>query len=278
MVVQHRGRELKLRDLTDREYDEASRLARIKGPSIEVCPTCGGHEEEIPDSGGVRAFQGSTYTLWGTEHECECKAQIALRSRYLLSGIGEQYWGLDWETNFDGSQEARDFVSGYLDKWESYKRHGWGVEFGGPLGVGKTFAATHIGKTLIQRNQKVYFIPFVEMVSAFEKQNGHDLEARIRDTTYVIIDELLPAISERQRDFYATRFEAVIRHRTNYNLPTIITTNIGQDELHEEYPRIYSLLAAKQSRIDMSGEDVRHGKVQLEMMELVANDEVRPIT
>lgn len=278
MVVQHRGETLQLRDLSDAEYDEASQLARIGGPSLGICPTCDGGLAEIPGSNGVKDFQSGTYRFRGEEYECECKAQIALRARYLLAGIGDQYWGLDWERDFDGSQEARSFVAKYLDNWESYKRHGWGVEFGGPLGVGKTFAATHMGKVLIKQNQKVYFIPFVEMVSAFEKQNGNDIEDRIRNTTYVILDELRPAVSERQRDFYATRFEAVIRHRTNYNLPTFITTNVDQDDLHDEYPRIYSLLAAKQSRIDMSGEDVRAGKIQFENMELIENHERRPIT
>lgn len=278
MVIRHQGETLQLRDLTDDEYDAAARLARIDGTPLDTCITCGGSLVEIPESNGVKVFESKKYRFLGNEYECECKAQIALRARYLLANIGDQYWGLDWDRDFDGSQEARDFVSHYLDKWSSFKRHGWGVEFGGPLGVGKTFAATHIGKALIQRNQKVYFIPFVEMVSAFEKHNGYDIEERIRNTTYVIIDELRPAISDRQREFYATRFEAVIRHRTNFNLPTIITTNVSQDDLYQEYPRIYSLLAAKQSRIEMSGEDVRLGKVKIENMELIENDEVRLIT
>jgi DNA replication protein DnaC len=272
------GSELKLRRLSDPEYVEAERMARASGKSLDVCPTCKGREEEIPGSGGEKRFVSRTYRLWGEEYPCHCQGQIALFARYLVANIGEQYMRLNW-ADYTGSQEVRENVAMYLDKWQDFKVHGMGVEFGGKgLGVGKTFGATHIGKELIKRGQKVFFVPFVEMVSAFEKDNAEELEARMRDTTYLILDELLPPFSDRQHQFYAFRLEALIRHRTNHNLPTIITTNLTVDELLTHYPRTYSLLAAKQLRIDMTGEDARKGRVAEENLELVANGEVRPIT
>lgn len=266
----------KLRRLSDEEWSRANALAR-KVP-LERCPTCGSKPEVIPDSGGETHSSVGTFRYRGKEYECDCKLQRMLRTRYLVANIGDQYHVLDWN-DFSGSPEVTDVVNDYIENWESFSAQGFGLEFGGAgLGTGKTWAAVHIGKELIKRRQEVYFIPFVEMVSAFHRDDGTEIEDRICQTPYVILDEISPAVSDRQREFFAFRFEAVIRHRTNYNLPTIITTNLGEDELHEIYPRVYSLLAAKQVRVDMAGEDAREGIVAKENLELIANDERRPIT
>lgn len=272
MRVKLDGNELRLRKLTDDEYYEANAIAtQIKSKGLTYCPTCkakfNDEEETLP----------TVYKYRGDLHTCDCQAQIALFARYLLAGIPEEYMRLDWQ-DYDGSPEAREFVDNYLAKWSNYRDHGFGAEFGGPnMGIGKTFAATHIGKEMVKRRQKVYFIPFVEMVAAFERDNANEIEDKIRMTPYVILDDIMPPVSERQKNFYHTRFEAIIRHRTNYNLPTIITTNLTSEQLISYYPRTYSLLAAKQKRIDMDGEDFR-GHIGLENMELAENGEVRPIT
>jgi len=278
MKVMMRGQEIQLRRLTDPEYAKAAHLASSSGVSLSVCPTCGGKEEVIPESGGVKVFRNGTYRYRGEEHFCDCQAQIALRARYLLANIGEQYMRLNWD-EYVGAENVTDSVALYLDKWKDFRINGMGLEFGGSgLGIGKTFAATHIGKEMVKNGQQVFFIPFVEMVSAFQSDSAHELEERIKTTTYVILDELLPSISNSQHQFYSMRLEAMIRHRTNHNLPTIITTNLSVEQLTQHYERTYSLLAAKQLRIDMTGTDARTGKIADENLELVANGEVRPIT
>lgn len=269
-----RAGEYVLRDLPDDEYDYADKLSRqVKSRSLDYCPTCGSRYPETPDE----MPPSRKYFYLQEWHDCDCKEQIALFSRYLVAGIPEQYMRLNWD-DYEGSPAAREFVGSYVDKWKRYREHGFGVEFGGPkLGIGKTFAATHLGKEMVKRRQKVYFIPFVEMVSAFERSDAEAVEYKLRMTPYVILDDILEPKSERQENFYHNKFEAIIRHRTNYNLPTIITTNLTTKELEEYYPRTYSLLAAKQKRINMDGEDFR-GTMGLWNMELVENGETRPIT
>lgn len=276
MQVNLKGQQLRLRGLNDREFEEAARMARVSTPP-DQCPTCGARETEIPDSGGVKQFVNGTYKLHGVVYPCDCQAQIALRARYLLAGIGEQYMRLDWN-DFDGSEEARKMVATYLDNWENFKRHGWGLEFGGPLGVGKTFAATHIGKELVKLRQRVYFLRFSKMISTYDSPDGDEIERRIRETNYVILDELVPPISDAQHSLFSVKLETMIRHRTDHNLPTIITTNLTQKELSGYYPRTYSLLAAKQDRIEMTGDDQRRARISFENRELIENGEVRPIS
>ena len=267
---------MKLPRLTDHEYGQAERLAR-KVP-LDQCPTCKARPRIVPGSGGATELIPGTYRLWGKEHKCNCKAQIELRIHYLVANIPTQYMRLDWDADYDGSEVVSKAVNQYLGNFGYYDDQGLGLEFGGPLGVGKTFAATHIGKELVKRGKKVYFLPFVEMVSAFEQQGGEEIEKRLRDTHVVILDEILPAeFGERQRALYAIRLEALVRYRTNFDLPTIITTNMSQAKLNDQYPRIYSLLSAKQLRVEVTGEDAR-GRVGKENIELMENGETRPIT
>ncbi len=56
-----------------------------------------------------------------------------------------------------------------------------------------------------------------------------------------------------------------------------MTTNLTPDALRDHYPRPYSLLEAKQLRIEMAGSDARKNFISLENIELVANGECRPL-
>lgn len=216
----------------------------------------------------------------GIEHPCDCDTQMMLRKHYLLAGIPDQYQRLDWN-NFQGTKEAVEAVSLYLESWESAKVNGMGLEFASPnLGVGKTFAATHVAKELIKRGERVYFTPFIQVINLLGQESSYrqSQEALLNDITVLILDEVIAGISYAQADFFASKFEELIRNRTNFNRPTIMTTNLTQEELHEEYPRPYSLLEAKQIRILMNGDDFRRGDRGMRNIELLANLEIEPLT
>ena len=276
MQITLKSKTYKLKNLTDQEFDLATKLAKSKQP-LDQCPTCDSKMEVIPGSGGVRERINGTYRYNGEEHKCECDAQIALRARYLVANIGEQYQRLNWD-EWTGCEATKSTVDLYLSSWEQFFRQGMGLEFhSSELGTGKTFAATHIGKELIKQGQSVYFIPFIEMVAAFDRQDSDYIANRIRESGFVILDEVIPPVSEAQKSFFATQLEALIRHRTNNNLPTIMTTNMDQETLHSAYPRTYSLLSAKQIRQEVAGTD-RRESIGFKEMEIIANGETRPIT
>jgi len=276
MQITLKNKTYKLKNLTDQEYDLATKLAKSKLP-LDQCPTCGSKMEAIPGSGGVKQRIEGKYKYLGKEYDCKCDAQIALRSRYLVANIGEQYQRLDWD-EWSGCPDTKIAVDLYLSEWEQFFRQGMGLEFySSALGTGKTFAATHIGKELIKQGQSVYFIPFIEMVAAFDRQDSDYIANRVRESGFVILDEVIPPISEAQKSFFATQLEALIRHRTNNNLPTIMTTNMDQETLNTAYPRTYSLLSAKQMRQEVAGTD-RRESIGIKEMEIIANGETRPIT
>lgn len=277
-MTSHWKNRLRLPRLTDKEYDYVAELAQRSGIPLVQCPTCGAKEIYVDENN--YGWINGTYRLDGEEHECDCQTQMELRKHYLLANIGDQYQRLDWK-DFKGSKEAAEAVSLYLDAWETAKINGMGLEFSSHLlGVGKTFAATHIAKELIKQGERVYFIPFLEVISLLGRPQEYrnDVQDRMRDTTILILDEVVPAVTAPQRALFAGQFEELIRNRTNFNRPTIMTTNLTPSELHKEYPRTYSLLEAKQIRIEMIGADARQGIRGVRNLELLANGEVEPIT
>lgn len=263
--------------LRNSEYEYVQRMASQSGIPISQCPTC--LAKAIPIDDDTVGWVNGVYKYKDREWECDCANQMALRKHYLLAGIGDQYQRLDWDIDYD-NVEVKQVVATYLNRWDRFKLNGMGLEFASPnLGVGKTFGATYVGKELIKRGEKVFFIPFLEVISALSRQ-AHDYEAltrRLYESTVLILDEVVPPFTAPQADLFAGKFEELIRNRTNFNRINIMTTNLTEDQLYDHYPRTYSLLAAKQIRIVLEGQDARRGRIARENLELVLNDEVRPI-
>ncbi len=269
-------------------YDRVEARARAAGVSLKACPTCGSKpftvtREDEPAMGTAEGRVNGTYLYKGEIHPCDCELQMQLYAYYLAANIGQQYMRLDW--NDFTNEDVKSAVASYLDKWPSAKRHGMGIEFGGPsLGVGKTFAATYVAKELIKRGQRVQFIPFLDF-KRFVDQSIEDRDAssrerwdELREVGVLVLDEVRPPVSDAAAGVFSDRLEELVRNRTNHNLVTIVTTNLTSQELEGFYPRPYSLLRAKQVRIDMEGRDARASWIGEHNLDMMMNDEVPPIT
>lgn len=270
---------MKLPRLRNEDYDQIDRLAKALGIPLDQCPTCLAKPIQVDD--GIWGFENGSYSYKDEEYPCDCQGQMQLRKHYMLAGIPDQYMRLAWDDFRAGNESMKDKVATYLEKWSSFKLHGMGFEFASPnLGVGKTFAATHIGKELIKQGESVYFIPFLEVVSVLTRQhpNWEKIERRFYDSTVLILDEVVPPTTAPQAALFSGKLEELIRNRTNYNRISIVTTNMTEDEMEFEYPRTYSLLSAKQIRVVLEGADARQKHIANENLEMAMNGEVRPIT
>lgn len=268
---------MNLRRLKNDEFDRAERLALRSGVPLDKCPTCGSTPESVDE--GTFGREPGTYRHLGRDHDCDCATQLALRRHYLVANIGDQYARLDWSDYPDG--DVRESVDLYLDKWESARAIGTGIEFSSPgLGVGKTFGATHIGKELVKRGERVYFVEFLDVVSALvgKHEDTQLINHQLRNSTVLILDEVAESASAPQSDLFAAKLEEVVRHRTNFNMVTIMTTNLTPEKLRKIYPRVYSLLEAKQIRIELTGDDARQGVVAEKNLREFLDGEVAPFT
>lgn len=223
-----------------------------------------------------------TYQLNGEVHDCDCERQDDLRRHYLLAGIPQQYWTLDWsDWGNDSDPKALAAAREYLDQWKTWRRHGVGLQFYSPRqGTGKTMLACLIGKELIKRRVKVQFSSFLDAVHLFTKpyEELKAVEERFRNIPVLILDDIIPAISLAQRDLWAMQLESLVRFRTDGNAVTIVTSNMMPDEIDEHYQRIGSLLAAKQKFIHIEGGDFRRfHDWDLEREHLIKSGEARPI-
>lgn len=188
---------------------------------------------------------------------------------------------LSVDADYFGDPEALNATNEYLRNWGNNKIHGIGLGFYSQTqGTGKTFLATHVARSLIRQGESVYYVNFLSIIRTYQMEDGDrkDEEERLRDSTILVIDEIVGSTSEAQRDLFAGKLEELVRHRSNYNRVTIFTTNFHPERLDEEYPRTFSLLQAKQNHITVHGTDVRREGVWDINKELAENGEIRPIS
>ena len=132
----------------------------------------------------------------------------------------------------------------------------------------------------MKRGERVYFLSFSQMVGVYSlsPDDRRAEEQRLRECSVLVLDEVVAPNTEAQSHLFSSKFEELIRDRTNFNRVTIMTTNLKPERLHDIYPRTYSLLEAKQYRVIMDGEDARQGTVKQRNLQMANLGEVRPIT
>lgn len=273
------GNQVRLPALSDEEYDAVEDMALRRGKlSLDVCPTCNGKRIEANED--YYGWENGQYRFMGEVFDCDCQGQMALYRHYLHAAIPSQYMRLDWD-EFTGDPQIKADIEKYMTDWRKFKKHGMGVTLLGKLGKGKTFAATAIAKSVIKRGEQVFFTEFRTLQTAYESltiEQRQELDRRAREATLLVLDEISIPKSDAQGDYFERVLETVIRDRTNWDLPTILTSNLTEEDFKDAWPRLHSLLYPKQWVITFNGaEDFRENELARINHDLVINDEVRPL-
>lgn len=239
----------------------------MMNPIKSVCPTC-----------GDRGF----YNLDFKTYECDCEIQKLLQRHYLAANIGREYHDICLD-DFAGDDASTVVAaaSTFIEKFDDNMHYGLGLTFSGPFGTGKTFAMICVLKELIKRGVKVYFITFDELINIWGKSWQDDqaknmLERKLKAAQVLGLDEL-HTDKRNVGGFLSAGLDSVIRHRTANLLPTLITTNMKPEQELDQFGRVYSLLAAKNTRVRTNGHDRRMREVRVRNFELAARGERRPI-
>lgn len=255
-------------NLLRRKIDDATfdRITEYYPTSI-VCPTCDGKLK---------------YNLDFTTYECDCELQKLLQRHYFAANIGREYHDICLK-DFDGPDAttvvtaSRDYLDHFVDNFH----FGLGLTFNGPIGTGKTFAMTCILKELIKLGEDVYFVTFEELINIWGK-SWHDdtakkiLERRLKTASVLGLDELRTD-PRNAGGFLANGLDSVIRHRTSNLLPTLVTTNMEREEELDQFGKVYSLLSAKNERVQTQGHDRRMREVRNRNYDLKKRGERRPV-
>jgi DNA replication protein DnaC len=225
------------------------------------------------------------YIYQGVKHPCPDDdyghPMLRLARLYWMSFIPLQYQYLLWD-EFPHEDVAED-IGDYIQNFDRMRLSGVGFTiYGKQLGVGKTWAATHILRELVKAGYDGHFASFMSVKSYFELDDRDEREfliRRVREAEILVLDEVKTPFSEPQRIFFEDKLEDVLRARTNMNFPTIVTSNLTTAEFEREYPRCFSLLAAKNQLVELSGIDARKSsEVWENNVKLGFKGESRPIT
>ena len=139
--------------------------------------------------------------------------------------------------------------------------------YGAP-GLGKTHLSTAVAKTVLDAGHDVLYTTAVGMVSAFEAERfgnsmGMTEESNINryyEVDLLIIDDLGTEVTNQ---FTTSALYNVINTRLNLHRPTIISTNLMQEELRRRYwDRITSRLFGEYRILLFLGTDVRAQKIR----------------
>lgn len=130
----------------------------------------------------------------------------------------------------------------------------------GTTGVGKTFLAHCIAKAVLDEGYSVLFFSAPELFdsladSAFGRDRTEDNRKRIQDADLVIIDDLG---TEMVNSFTLSEFFRLIDGRITRNRSTVISSNLGPQDLKETYSeRIFSRVMSHYEAVKLSGKDIR---------------------
>lgn len=216
---------------------------------------------------------------------CTCKKNKLLLASSESSGLGAllfsqsfENFSLDYYKNDEHTyrtmqailhimkQYATAFVT---DKVDELPANGNLLLVGG-TGLGKTHLSTAVAKTLLESGcgYDVLYTGAIGLVAAFENArfgssvglpDTEDLR-RFYDCDLLIIDDLG---TEVVNQFTVSSLYNVINTRLNLRRPTIISTNLMQDELrHRYWDRITSRLFGEFRILLFLGTDVRAQKVR----------------
>jgi DNA replication protein DnaC len=136
-------------------------------------------------------------------------------------------------------------------------------------------------KELVKRGTRTYMVTFEELIDVWgsswhDENSKKTLQDKLKSAECLGIDEVRTD-NRNTSGFLANGFDSVIRHRTANLLPTLITTNMTKDNELKEFFKVYSLLSARNLRVETTGHDRRAREIRHRNYELAGRGERRPI-
>lgn len=214
---------------------------------------------------------------------CSCMRNKLIAASYESSGLGHlltqqsfdnyslDYFKTDektWRTMNTVVRTLRDYAANFSAENVDRMPAGGNLLLVGGTGLGKTHLSTAVAKAVLDRGYDVLYTCAVSMIASFENARfGSDIgraEVGDLDRFYqcdlLIIDDLGTEVSNQ---FTTSCLYNVINTRLNLRRPTIISTNLMQDELRRRYwDRITSRLFGEYQILLFLGTDVRAQKIR----------------
>lgn len=220
-----------------------------------VCPHCGG-----------AGYVGSSM--------CECLAELCRQEQKkelsVLTGDKESFaqFRLDYYSNtFDPRYHSspRNIMEKNLNACRTYaatfSESAGNLLFVGSTGVGKTFLAVSIARTVAERGYSVCYETASQLFNKLERARFNaDESARKEAEKYTAADLLIidDLGTEMPGQFVTAALYNLLNERLLASKPMIITTNLNVEEAGRRYsPQIASRLYGSFVRYTFVGDDIR---------------------
>lgn len=177
--------------------------------------------------------------------------------------------------NFAADDLANSRISkismNYVENFDEMKKRGKGLLFFGTVGTGKSFHAACIANGLIDRGHSCLMTNFSRLVNTIQGMYAGKQEYidGLNKYDLLVLDDLA---SERNTEYMNEIVHTVIDCRYRAGLPTIITTNLTQNELTNpaeiQKQRTYSRLLEMCIPVRVEGIDRRKEKLKADYQEL----------
>jgi DNA replication protein DnaC len=253
-------------------------LARIVGLSDEEflrmteetpyerdrCPTC---------------FGEGSYRLDGEDRECDCREQKGLHLLYNAARLPSLYQSI-------GPKDIWDHLRPYMPELEDYmaglplaRRYGKGLLLHGTQGTGKTYLLSLVLKRAAKAGYDTRFARFPDLwmdwAESWKDAVAQKRFTEMKQAHFLLLDDVL-SDGRNRSGYLESGLEAVVRHRHDWQLPTLVTTNMSPGQLADEFPRVWSILGGTVQVIRVEGPDQRPNRLR-QMDELIRDGETLPI-
>lgn len=194
--------------------------------------------EELDKSSGAAACSFDNFSLNFYE---DSGAQGAANPRVMMTGIYNSC--RNYAENFSGNSPSILMI--------------------GKTGLGKTHLSLAIAKTVVEHGFGVVYVPAQRLCSNlehehFSRDGGDGTYKKYSECDLLIIDDLG---AEFPTQFTAAAIGNLINDRLCRKMPTIISTNLGANELKTKYSeRTASRLLGEYKAIMFIGKDIRFAK------------------
>lgn len=164
-------------------------------------------------------------------------------------------WDMPSRLRWARTDDFKASITAELDAWASNPQ-GRNLVIFGPVGVGKSHAAVAACRVAAEHHQEVRFVPSVELFELLRPDGPPGYLAALMGLDRLIIDDLG---AERATEWSTDRLYAVLNRRWLEERPTVVTTNMGPEQLAEELrPDIFSRLCGSDAvLVRLTGADRR---------------------
>lgn len=246
-----------IRVLTAEESDRLNKKDPYLPKDTAHCITCGGRKQFrwwVPNADRHNTENIVTY-------KCECAEQFILFKYLLNCGVplNLQRYNLEDMTSVD--REVIAAIYDYVYDSDYFLNQGYGFIFSGARGTGKTVLAASMLKLLLDKGVDGYYTTFNDMLDAFTAGWNDDADKRwfdqkIKMAPLLVIDDIGKEYAGRL-GVSSVAIDNVFRARVQASKPTIITTNLSDEEMGQKYSAALETIAGKSRRFDFTGNSWR---------------------